>query len=47
MAGFLAGYLETNDFEKALKLGICAGSATAFSYGLATKNEIDELLGNI
>jgi len=47
VAGFLAGYLETNDFEKALKLGICAGSATAFSYGLATKNEIDELLGNI
>ena len=47
VAGFLAGYLQTNDFEKALKLGICAGSATAFSYGLATKNEIDELLGNI
>lgn len=47
VAGFLAGYLETNDFEKALKLGICAGSATAFSYGLATKAEIDELLRNI
>lgn len=44
VAGFLAGYLETNDFEKALKLGICAGSATAFSYGLATKTEIDKLL---
>lgn len=44
VAGFLAGYLETNDFEKALKLGICAGSATAFSYGLATKSEIDKLL---
>ena len=47
VAGFLAGYLDTNDFEKALKLGICAGSATAFSYGLATKAEIDELLKNI
>lgn len=47
VAGFLAGYLESNDFEKALKLGICAGSATAFSYGLATKAEIDELLRNI
>lgn len=44
VAGFLAGYLESNDFEKALKLGICAGSATAFSYGLATKSEIDKLL---
>lgn len=46
VAGFLAGYLETNDFEKALKLGICAGSATAFSYGLATKTEIDKLMTN-
>ena len=44
VAGFLAEYLDTNDFEKALKLGICAGSATAFSYGLATKTEIDALL---
>lgn len=47
VAGFLAGYLKTNDFEQALKLGICAGSATAFSYGLATKREIEKLLGNI
>ncbi len=47
VAGFLAGYLETNDFEKALKLGVCAGSATAFSYGLAVKSEIDALLENI
>lgn len=46
VAGFLAGYLETNDFEKALKLGVYAGSATAFSYGLATKTEIDKLLTN-
>ena len=44
VAGFLAEYLDTNDFEKALKLGICAGSATAFSYGLATKPEIEALL---
>lgn len=46
VAGFLAGYLQSNDFEQALKLGICAGSATAFSYGLATKSEIDKLLIN-
>jgi len=47
VAGFLAGYLRTNDFEKALKLGICAGSATAFSYGLATKEEIEALIEKI
>lgn len=47
VAGFLAGYLDTNNFEEALKLGICAGSATAFSYGLGTKAEIDNLLGII
>ena len=46
VAGFLAGYLRTNDFEKALKLGICAGSATAFSYGLTTKSEIDKWLAS-
>lgn len=44
VAGFLAAFLETGDFEMALKLGICAGSATAFSYGLAKKSEIDKLL---
>lgn len=47
VAGFLAGYLDTNNFEEALKLGICAGSATAFSYGSGTKAEIDNLLGII
>lgn len=44
VAGFLAGYIQSKDFDEALKLGICAGSATAFSYGLATKTEIDKLL---
>ena len=46
VAGFLAGYLESNDYEKALKLGICAGSATAFSEGLAHKEDIDKLILN-
>lgn len=44
VAGFLAGFLETGDFGYALKLGIAAGSATAFSLGLATKEEIEDLL---
>ena len=44
VAGFLAGYIETKDFEKAFKMGICAGSASAFSENLATKEEIIKML---
>ena len=40
LAGFLAGYIERDDYEYALKLGICAGSASAFSENLATEEEI-------
>lgn len=40
VAGFLAGYLPDADFEKALKLGIAAGSATACSEGLAAAEKI-------
>ena len=40
IAGFIAGYLKEEDFLEALKLGTAAGSATAFSSGLATKAEI-------
>lgn len=47
VAGFLAGFLETGDYDYALKLGVAAGSATAFSLGLATKAEIDALLGKM
>ena len=36
VAGFVAGYLKTKDYETALKMGTAAGSATAFSDGLAT-----------
>lgn len=44
VAGFLAGYLQTGDYSYALKLGSAAGSATAFSLGLADRESIDELL---
>lgn len=44
VAGFLAGYLTTGDYELSLKLGTASGSATAFSEGLAAKTEIDRLL---
>ena len=43
VAGFLAGFLQSGNYEYALKLGIAAGSATAFSLELATKEEIDSL----
>ena len=44
VAGFLAGYLTKKDYSYALKLGTAAGSATAFSIGLAEKQDIDQLL---
>lgn len=40
VAGFLAGYMENHGFEHAFKLGMAAGSASAFSENLATKDEI-------
>jgi 1-phosphofructokinase len=43
VAGFLAGYLENGDYEHALRLGSAAGSASAFSEGLGTKEYIMEL----
>ncbi len=47
ISGFLKGYLDTKDYKKALKLGVAAGSATAFSKSLATKEEIYEILNKI
>ncbi|MBQ8317581.1 MAG: 1-phosphofructokinase [Lachnospiraceae bacterium] len=46
LAGFLAGYTADGDMEKALKLGICAGSASAFSEDLATQREVDALMAS-
>ena len=40
VAGFLAGLLTYDDYEKAFKMGIAAGSASTFSENLATKEEI-------
>lgn len=44
VAGFLAGYMQSGDYGYALKLGTATGSATAFSIGLAAKEDIDALL---
>ncbi len=47
VAGFIAGYLKTQKYEEALKMGTAAGSATAFSDDLATKEAIMELYNNL
>lgn len=44
VAGFLTGYLNTGDYEKAFELGIATGSASAFVYWLAKKEEVTVLL---
>ncbi len=47
VAGFLAAYLESRNFEKALSLGIAAGSASAFSEGIAERNSVFDLLATV
>ena len=47
VAGFTAGYLKSGSYEEALRLGTAAGSASAFSDGLATGDEIMELYHRI
>lgn len=44
VAGFLAGYIETGNYEKAFYMGVCTGSASAFSEQLATREEVENLL---
>ncbi len=44
VAGFLAGWLQTGDYAAAHRMGAAAGSATAFSDGLAEEKDILALL---
>ena len=44
VAGFVAGWLMKQDYEFAYKMGAAAGSASAFSEELATKDEIQDVL---
>lgn len=44
LAGFVAGYLQSGSYENALRLGTACGSATAFSLGLAVRDDILHLL---
>lgn len=44
IAGFLAGWETTADYEQAFKMAVAAGSASAYSEELATKEDIEKLL---
>lgn len=43
VAGFISGWLNQNDYEHAFRMGVSAGSASAFSENLTTKAEADEV----
>ncbi|MDQ6599294.1 1-phosphofructokinase [Bacillus salipaludis] len=47
VAGFLAEYQKTSSVKKAFQYSVAAGSATAFSLGLCTKDLIEELLEQV
>lgn len=44
VAGFIAGYLASGDYGQAFYTGVCTGSASAFSEGMATKEAVRGLL---
>ena len=41
VAGFMAGWMEKKDYRYAFHMGVAAGSASAFSENLASKEEIE------
>lgn len=47
VAGFIAGFLKYKNYNDALKMGVSAGSASALSKYLATKEEVYNLFNNI
>ena len=47
VAGFVAGWMEKKDYEHAFHMGIAAGSASAFSENLATREEINAVYQQI
>lgn len=46
VAGFLEGYMRTRKYEYAFYRGLAAGSASAFSEYLATKEEVERVFSN-
>ena len=47
VAGFMAGWLEKQDYRHAFRMGVAAGSASAFSENLATAEEIADVLKQV
>ncbi len=47
VAGFIAGVIKNGDYDFALKLGVAAGSATAFSAGIADRKTVDRVFHSI
>lgn len=47
VAGFMAGWMKTHDYRHAFHMGLSAGSASAFSENLATKEEIEAVYATI
>ena len=47
VAGFIAGFLGTENYEEAFYMGLCTGSASAFSENLATRPQVEALLDKI
>lgn len=47
VAGFVAGTIETGDYAQAFRMGLCTGSASAFSPDLATRPEVEALLATL
>ena len=47
VAGFIAGYIESNNYAEALKMGTACGGATAFSQGLCTKAFVEKVYNSL
>ena len=47
VAGFLAGWSERRDYDYAFRMGISAGSASAFSERLATRAEVERVFASL
>lgn len=47
VAGFLAGWQEQHDYGHAFRMGVAAGSASAFSRYLATREEVERVYAQL
>ena len=47
VAGFVAQYLKTGDRKEAFRYSVASGSATAFSIGLCTPDQVEQLLKEV